>query len=340
MQYNGNVMVAADTTSSTVPAKKKLFSVDILKAIAVLLIINHCIHDSYVQYKVLSTGGTTGCSIFFFISGYTLAYSPMRSFREWFQKRIGRLFTPVLVFSFFWLLLTQQYYNPWGFWFLKLIAIYYIAFYFIRTYVLRYIRPLMAVYTLLFVLWFLFSGCCSEKVFVDCRLHFFFIFFMSGVLWRMRSSATHAVSGLKAMLAAFAAVVLYGGDYAIRHLCSVHTLPPQALLFSLVCLLVGTVALYTAATYQDAHPATNALSAWGRRCVGIVSALSLESYIMVPGHTAEVEKLLQPLFPLNIPLVVLLALLAAYVLRVAIRFAQALVTGKPEQFALNYIFGI
>lgn len=47
-------------------------SIDILKFIAVFLIINSHMDALYPKYKMLATGGAIGDVLFLFASGYTL----------------------------------------------------------------------------------------------------------------------------------------------------------------------------------------------------------------------------------------------------------------------------
>jgi len=52
--------------------KQRNFGIDILKVIAVLLIINSHADDMYPHMKVLATGGAIGDCLFLFCSGFTL----------------------------------------------------------------------------------------------------------------------------------------------------------------------------------------------------------------------------------------------------------------------------
>lgn len=70
------------------------FSIDILKFLAVFLIINSHMDALYVHYRFLATGGAIGDAIFLFCSGYTLLLSKKNlRFDNWYKRRIARIFT-------------------------------------------------------------------------------------------------------------------------------------------------------------------------------------------------------------------------------------------------------
>ena len=67
-------------------------SIDILKFIAVFLIINSHMDALYPKYKMLATGGAIGDVLFLFASGYTLFLSNRKlRFDNWYK--IGTLFS-------------------------------------------------------------------------------------------------------------------------------------------------------------------------------------------------------------------------------------------------------
>lgn len=55
--------------------RKRDYSIDILKFLAVFLIINSHMDALYVKYGILATGGVIGNVFFLFASGYTLLLS-------------------------------------------------------------------------------------------------------------------------------------------------------------------------------------------------------------------------------------------------------------------------
>lgn len=74
------------------------YSIDILKFLAVFLIINSHMDALYVQYDMLATGGAIGDVLFLFASGYTLLLSKRNlRFDNWYKRRINRIYPSVFV---------------------------------------------------------------------------------------------------------------------------------------------------------------------------------------------------------------------------------------------------
>lgn len=78
--------------------KERDYSIDILKFLAVFLIINSHMDALYVKYGMLATGGAIGDVLFLFASGYTLLLSKRDlSFDNWYKRRINRIYPSVFV---------------------------------------------------------------------------------------------------------------------------------------------------------------------------------------------------------------------------------------------------
>lgn len=78
--------------------KDRDYSIDILKFLAVFLIINSYMDALYVKYSMLVTGGAIGDTLFLFASCYTLLLSKRKlSFDNWYKRRISRIYPSVFV---------------------------------------------------------------------------------------------------------------------------------------------------------------------------------------------------------------------------------------------------
>lgn len=78
--------------------RERDYSIDILKFLAVFLIINSHMDALYVKYEMLATGGAIGDVLFLFASGYTLLLSKRKlSFANWYKRRINRIYPSVFV---------------------------------------------------------------------------------------------------------------------------------------------------------------------------------------------------------------------------------------------------
>ena len=123
-------------------------SIDILKFIAVFLIINSHMDALYPKYKMLATGGAIGDVLFLFASGYTLFLSNRKlRFDNWYKRRINRIYPSVIVCAIIRTLFSEKQYitllSMGGGEFVIAIMCYYILLYFIKEYCIRYIPQLL-----------------------------------------------------------------------------------------------------------------------------------------------------------------------------------------------------
>lgn len=76
--------------------KTRDISVDIIKFLAVFLIINSHADVCYPKYSMLATGGAIGDALFLFCSGYTLFWGGIKRFDNWYKRRINRIYPSVI----------------------------------------------------------------------------------------------------------------------------------------------------------------------------------------------------------------------------------------------------
>lgn len=89
--------------------KERDFAVDIVKFIAVFLIINSHADMMYPKMSILATGGAIGDCLFLFVSGYTLFLGGMKSFGSYYKRRIGRIYPSVFMALVFTHLVKKEY---------------------------------------------------------------------------------------------------------------------------------------------------------------------------------------------------------------------------------------
>lgn len=77
-------------------AKERVVSLDWLKCLAAILIVNSHIGVCYGKYAALATGGAIGNTIFFFCSGYALSLGRFDRFDNWYKRRLFRLYPSVV----------------------------------------------------------------------------------------------------------------------------------------------------------------------------------------------------------------------------------------------------
>lgn len=122
--------------------------IDLLKCIAVLCIFNAHSTILYPVFPWLATGGYVGDALFFFCSGYTLLIdngSRLSRFDTWYKRRLSRIWPSCLAWGLV-AFVFGRLINVWGAlsgtgigWFVECILIFYICFYFIGKFCLKYI---------------------------------------------------------------------------------------------------------------------------------------------------------------------------------------------------------
>lgn len=111
-------------------------SIDFVKVFATILVMNSHMHVCYGEYYFLASGGGIGDALFFLVSGYTLFLSKKElGFIDWFKRRLARIVPAVLavglvlglVFkqeqSFIEVITARKY------WFVQCIFLYYLLIY-------------------------------------------------------------------------------------------------------------------------------------------------------------------------------------------------------------------
>lgn len=79
---------------------KKNLSIELLKFVAVLLVLNSHMDSLYGKYDVFSTGGAIGDSLFFFASGFTIFLGRFGRFDNWYKRRIKRIYPSLIAWAF------------------------------------------------------------------------------------------------------------------------------------------------------------------------------------------------------------------------------------------------
>lgn len=136
-------------------------SIDILKFIAVLLVVNSHMDGLYPNPK-FATGGAIGDVLFFFCSGYTLSLKTFHSFTSYYKKRINRIYPSIIA----WVFLRTLFFDYHGDiidiilfgggWFISCIMIYYILLFFIQKYCHEHIKIVFLIFCCITLIWYYF----------------------------------------------------------------------------------------------------------------------------------------------------------------------------------------
>ena len=124
----------------------------------------------------------------------------------------------------------------------------------------------------------------------------------------------------------------------LRVMRNMNIISDYCLLLSPCLMLLGIMILFAALSGLDARAEQSSIARFFHPMIAFVAALSLEAYIGIGPVCSFLQHLLLPLFPLNIPLVMLGLLGFCYLLRVCTRFVLALLSAQEEKLSWRYIF--
>ena len=314
---------------------KRNVAVDVMKFIAALAITNSHMGDMYVHFSSLATGGAIGDAIFFFCSGFTLFLGEDRRFDNWYKRRIRRIYPAVLMWAIVTAFVLNESYSvrdcitSGGGWFVSCIMVYYIIIYFVRRFFNNRLWLALAISCAIAVLYYYLSGCYTEGGIYGggtFRLVFFFSYMLLGAIigknhQGLRIKIPCVV--LVAFLALYYALLMIQRRFdvvgaSLMNLCSLGALAG-------ICL-----SLYACCNSSFAQKVYN-----GRLGVVIkfIGGLCLEIYVV---QHAIITTSLNSIFPLNLIVIFITILLAAYLLRCLSR--MFLQTFQKEDYEWQEVF--
>lgn len=289
--------------------KKRDVAVDLVKVIATLLVLNSHMGICYGSHSAFATGGGIGDALFFFVSGFTLFMGRKADFVNWYKRRIGRIYPTVIAmglvaclifgaeFSFVEVMSASKY------WFLQCILVCYLLLY-----------P---------VIRFEWNLPICIGVSIAVMIGAFFCFDFAGIFYGVNNYFRWIV---------YLSVMLIGGGIyknASRIIYKWWCLP--LLLFCVVawygCNYIGNgnalqllsyiplIGICVTAYQLGKSPLVEWL--FEKKICGnvlfIIGNLCLESYLIQKFFFTDA---LNGLFPLNIPVIMIAVLIAAYLLHI------------------------
>lgn len=117
--------------------KARNYSIDILKIIGIIFVINSHLGVMYGDYSFIAQFGDLGNSLSSFCSGYTLTLGRIDRFDNWYKRRFRRIYATVLAYVFLISTCCGLKFNSYevfieaggGYWFLPFIMIFYLIYY-------------------------------------------------------------------------------------------------------------------------------------------------------------------------------------------------------------------
>ncbi len=302
-------------------------ALDILKFFAVILITNSHFDNQYVYAKGLATGGAIGDALFFFISGYSLFLGRMGRFDNWYKRRIRRIYPSVFALAIVTSMLHLTGYDMihvilyGGDWFVSCIMLYYIVLYFIRRHFVEHLNWCYAAVAVILLIWYVAFYNHDNYIYIykDTYIKwlFFFFFMLQGAQmgWREHNGAAVEITNAKRIAALLITNIFlfYGIQLFCRHFWHYDWLMITTLIpLGYICL--NFYRLCSLERFKHYFETTKV--GWA---MGAIGGLCLEVYLTQPFvRTTAINNL----FPLNLIIIFVGILLAAYIVRAFGRFFQ------------------
>ena len=305
-------------------SKQRDTAIDFVKFMALFLVLNSHMGDCYPQYQFLATGGAVGDALFFFASGFTLFLGSRGGrFDEWYKRRIKRIYPSliavailgVLVFgrndSFGDVIIAKRY------WFVQCIFVLYPLLYLAKKYVSRH-NVFLCVLTIIIMSVFplLFNG---ESMFWGGGYYRWAVFLLFMLLGAIIGKERERVKQLNVWLVLIMIIACVLGWYGTVFLLAksslqvLSILPMMGVVFSTYCL-------------GRSLPFEQLLNSKFGVVIISIGALCLESYLI---QKMIITSDWNSLFPWNIPIIMLLVLIASYVAKVLANLIGQIFDSQP-----------
>ena len=300
----------------------------LLKFIAAFLITYSHMGILFPKYGSLVTGGAIGDGLFFFCSGFTLFMGRQDGFPNWYKRRINRIYPTIIM----WALVSAVIFN-WNwqitdlittpkYWFIPCIMAYYVIFYFIRTYLLKYLNQVFGIAFLLVAIssfWVLDFNHSVMYAAVPFMRIYYFLFMMLGAMVAIRKYKV--VSPLKSGGYALVSLITY---YVLM---GIYKIDPFFCKFQLISLIPLLSSIYWIYRFCDTPQIYKILEyKSGGKFIYFISTLTLEIYMV---QYAIFTDKLNNIFPLNIIIIYIIIFIAAYLLKCTAHLFSQVFSNEP-----------
>lgn len=294
------------------------YSIDILKCLAALIITWSHFEKPLGDYSFLATGGAFGDALFFFCSGYTLFLGrKVKGFFNWYKNRINRIYPTV----FAWALIRALFLGATtdnmlsiilkgGGFFVSCIMLFYIAIYLIKEYASKHLWTALLVTTIVTSGSFFFIDNSNSEILYIWQWSMFFAVMLLGAIVGKKMSTISNESreqrNYKQLPVLFVSIIAYYAliyaeqKYGIQMLRMFTIIPLMSFTYSLHKLCTGT---FAQRLYKNKHT---------HLVIMAIGGLCLEIYLVQPSLLTDK---FNNIFPLNLLLMYVIILVAAYLLR-------------------------
>ena len=293
--------------------KERNLSIELLKFIAVIVVINSHCDIMYGKYSFLATGGAIGDCLFFFASGFTIFLGRAGRFDNWYKRRIQRIYPSLIALSLILPILGSapmdviKLISGGGAWFVSCIMLYYIPLYLIKTLFEKSPTLPFTTSIICILIWYYFEDRHTFFMYGDTYfkwLHFFIFMLLgaytgNGVI-RLKTNFAIDILGL-----AISILTFYGLSFA----ATTNDLFAQFQILTIIPLS-GTV-IFTYKLCKQEKVDTIMRTKCGI-VLRFIAGLCLEIYLI---QAVFFTDKLNHIFPLNLIIVFVEIITASYLLR-------------------------
>lgn len=328
----------------TYPIKRERdLAIDIVKFLAVLLIINSHADIMYPKLKILATGGAIGDCLFLFCSGFTLLLGGGNTnFGSYYKRRIARIYPSVFAAVAFIHIVSG---NPKIGWyelfctkpFIMAIMIYYVLLYYIREYAREKVPMILSIVAILslmvYVLWFPYKYEVSSKGLYGVTSYYRWIPYFGAMLLGAYIGMRRNELIYRPLIDFLKLLICLFFFYSIQF-CAKAYRPIAPLQVVTLLPLMGIIVYF----YKCCHAkwlATLYQSKTGNWIIMFVGGLCLESYLIQ--FSLFTDKM-NRIWPLNLLIIVIVILVCSYLVRCAARLFQQ--TFRSEDYEWKKVFSL
>ena len=314
--------------------KERDIAIDIVKCIAVLVIINSHADVMYPQMKMLATGGAIGDCLFLFCSGFTLFWGGQKSFGSYYKRRINRIYPSVFAAVVFTHVLTMNPPIHWLQWmggeFIIAIMSYYVLLYFIKKYArgkVPLVLGIVAVVSIVvYVLWFPYKFEVSSKGLYGITTAYRWIPYFGAMLLGAYVGMKRKELKYNGGLDSFKLFVCLALFYSMQFVAKIHRPIAPWQVVTLLPLMGIVYYFYKCCNVSWLSAVYH--TKWGNWLIMVIGGLCLESYLI---QGALFTDKMNGIWPLNLVVIVIFILFCSYIVRCGARlFVQTFRTEDYE----------
>ncbi len=322
--------------------KERDYAIDIVKFLAVLLIINSHADIMYPKLRILATGGAIGDCLFLFCSGFTLLWGGVKSFDNYYKQRICRIYPSVFMSVAFIHIITMNGEIGWKELictkpFIVAIMVYYVLLYFVQRYAFDRLKEILwcvvFVSLVAYIFWFPNKyEVSNEGLYGHLTFYRWIPYFAAMLLGAYTGIKRKELkyNGWKDLMMLMLCLILF---YSIQVVAKFYRPIAPLQVVSLLPLMAIPVYFYKCCNcnwmkriYQRK---------WGNIVIMAVGGLCLESYLI---QLSLFTDKMNNIWPLNLVIITVIILFFSYIVRCMARwFSQ---TFRTEGYEWKKIISI